>query len=124
MENALGFVVQDAVEIFVARAMRLRVFDDHMMVGELFIFREVKPIENAFQTFAREIGADVVARNLCAQGDGVDTDIARAAKLARDGRDVICVGRFVLQFDMFDICIVARKYFRHRIREVSDIARA
>ena len=41
MENALRFVIQDAVEIFVAGAVWLHVFDNHVMVGELFVFGEI-----------------------------------------------------------------------------------
>jgi len=46
-----------------AGAMRLGVFDNHMMVGELLAARQVKAVENAFQPLAREFGADVVRDN-------------------------------------------------------------
>ena len=61
VKNALRFVIENAVEIFMAGAMRLGVFDDHVMVGELVATRQVKPVQNTFQPFAREFGADIVA---------------------------------------------------------------
>ena len=70
--------------------MRLRVLDNHVMVGELFAAREVKPVQNTFQPFARELGADVGARQFCAEREGVDGHIARAAKFAGNRRDVKC----------------------------------
>ena len=55
---------------------------------------------------------------------GADADIARAAKLTRDGRNVIGVRRLVLQFDVLDARIVARENFRHRVREIRHVAGA
>ena len=85
MENALRFVIEDAVEILVAGAMRLRVLDNHVMVGELFAAREVKAVQNAFQPFAGEFGADVVARQLRAEREGMDVHVAGAAQFAGNG---------------------------------------
>ena len=72
MENTLGFVIQDAVEILVARAVRLGMFDDHVMIRQLLATREVKPVENAFQAFACKLCADVVARKFCAERERPD----------------------------------------------------
>ena len=83
VEDALRFVVEDAVEIFVAGAMRLGVLDDHVVVGQLFAAREVKAVEDALQAFAGEVGADVVARKLRAERERVDVHVAGAAELRR-----------------------------------------
>src|ERR1043165_6870779 len=58
VEDALGFVVEDAVEVFVAGAMRLGVLDNHVVIGQLLAAREIEPVENALQTLTRELGAD------------------------------------------------------------------
>ena len=49
VEHALGPVVQDAVEILVAGAVRLGVLDDHVVIGQLVAPGEVEPVEHAFQ---------------------------------------------------------------------------
>src|SRR5258708_26977824 len=54
----------------------------------------------------------------------MDGHVARAAKFARDRRDMKRVRRFVLQLDVFDGGVVARENFRPRIREIRDIAGA
>ena len=67
VKHALRFVVQDSVEIFVTRAVRLSVFDNHVMIGELLAFRQVKAVEDALQPFTSEPGENVVPRNSGAQ---------------------------------------------------------
>ena len=69
VKNALRFVVQNAIEILVARAMRLRVFDDHVVIGELFAFRQVKAVQYTFEPFTGEVGPNIVSREPRAQGD-------------------------------------------------------
>ena len=54
----------------------------------------------------------------------MDGHVARAAKFARNRRDVKRVRRLVLQFDVFDFGVVARENFRHRVREIRDVAGA
>jgi len=66
--------------------MRLRVLDNHVMVGQLLAACEIKPVENTFETFAREFRPDVRPRKFCAEREGMDGHIARAAKFARNRR--------------------------------------
>src|SRR5438477_2066460 len=42
VKDAFGAVVEDSVVIFVAVAMWLRVFDDHVVIGELLAFCHIK----------------------------------------------------------------------------------
>ena len=89
VEDALRFVVEDAVEILVAGAMRLGVLDDHVVIGELFAAREVKAVENALQALAGEVGVDVVARKLRAERDASGRSHCCARpKCAVERRDV------------------------------------
>ncbi len=104
--------------------MRLRVLDNHVMVGKLLVLRQVKSVQNTFETFAREFRANVRARQFCAKREGMNGHIARAAKFAGDGRDVKCRCRFVLKLDVFDTGIFTRKNFRHGICKISNVARA
>ena len=62
VENAPRFVVQNPVEILVAGAMRLRVFHNHVMVRQLLAARQIQAVEDALQTFARQVGANIIAR--------------------------------------------------------------
>ena len=84
VKNALRFVVEDAVEIFVAGAMRLRVLDDHVMIGQLFVAREVKAVQNAFQAFAGELGANVVARKLRAERESNGRSHCSCGRMRRE----------------------------------------
>ena len=54
----------------------------------------------------------------------MDAHIARAAKFARDRRDVIGIHRLVLKLDVLDHGVVAGNDFRHRVREIGDVAGA
>jgi len=122
VKNAPRFVVKDAVEIFVAGAMRLGMLDNHVMVGELLVACEIKPVQNALEPFACQFGADIIARKFCAEREGMDVHIAGAAKFTGDGRHVKGVGRFVLQFDVLDGRIVTRDNFRDSIGKRRHIA--
>ena len=124
VENALRFVVEDAVEILVAGAMRLRVLDNHVMIGQLLAAREVKAVQNAFQAFAGEFGADVVARKLRAERERMDVHIAGAAKFAGNGRHVKCVQRLVLEFHVLQRRVVAGDNFRDGIGEIRGVVGA
>ena len=103
--------------------MRLRVLDNHVMVGELLAARQVKAVENAFQPFARELGADVVARQLRAERKGMDAHVARAAKLAGNGRQMKRGAGFVLKFHVLQRGVVAGDNFRDGVGEIRRIVR-
>jgi hypothetical protein len=124
VKNALRFVIEDAVEILVAGAMRLRVLDNHVMVGQLFAARQVKSVENAFQAFAREVRADVGARQLRAERKRMDAHVARAAKISGNGRQMKRVGGFVLKFHVFQRGVVAGGDFRDGVGEIRGVVRA
>ena len=63
-------------------AVRLRVLDNHVVIGELLVAREVKPVQHALQTFAREFGADVITREFGAERERVNVHMARTTELA------------------------------------------
>jgi len=71
VENTFGAIIEDAVEIFVTGAARLNVLDNHVVVGELFSFREVQAIQNTFETFANQPRPDIVARKARSQRERV-----------------------------------------------------
>src|SRR5579859_6275023 len=100
MENAPGLPVQNAVVIFVTVAVGPGVLDDHVMVGELGVLREIQPVQDALDALVRKAGADVVARELCAGGDGVRDEISVAPEMRMDGRDVERFKAFVLELAM------------------------
>ena len=104
--------------------MRLGVLDNHVMIGQLLAAREVKAVENAFQPFAGEFGADVVARQFCAEREGMDAHVAGAAEFAGDGRDVKGVRRLVLKFHVLDRGVVAGDNFRDGVGEIRRVAGA
>ena len=85
VEDALGFVVEDAVEILVAGAMRLGVFDDHVVIGQLLAAREVKAVEDALQALAREVrcGCCCARASPRARWSGTRTLLARPNCAAR-----------------------------------------
>ena len=62
VKNALGLVIEDAIKVLVTRAVRFRVFDDHVVVGELILAGKVEAVQYALQSFAGEFRTDVVAR--------------------------------------------------------------
>ncbi len=103
--------------------MRLRVFDNHVVIGELLAAREVKAVQNALQSFAGEFGADVVARKLRAQRKGMDVHVAGAAELAGDGRQMKRVRRLILEFHVLQRRVVAGDNFRDGIGEISGLVR-
>ena len=124
VENPLGLVIKDAVEIFVAGAMRFRVLHDHVMVGELFAAREVQAVQHALEAFAGEFHADVIARKPGAERKGMHAGMAGAAEFTGNGRHVKRVQRFILQFDMLNHRVVAGHNFRDRVGEVRHVGRA
>ncbi len=112
MKDAPRFVVEDAVEILVAGAMRLGVLDDHVMIGQLLAAREVKAVEDALQPFARELGANVRSREFCAERKRMDDDVARAAELRRDRGDVKRMLAFVLKLHVLNDGVRRRRPIR------------
>ena len=67
VEDTARFVVEYAVEIFMAGAVGLGVLHDHVMIGQLFAMCQVKTIEDALQALTRKPGSDVVPRELRAE---------------------------------------------------------
>jgi hypothetical protein len=62
VENASGFVVQNAFVQFVAVAVRFGVVDPRAAIHQLIPGRHVKPIERRFDSLAIEIAIDFVPR--------------------------------------------------------------
>ena len=54
----------------------------------------------------------------------MDGNIARATKFACNRRDMKSARRFILQFDVFNLGVVARKNFRHGVCKVGHVAGA
>jgi len=123
VKDALRFVIEDAVEIFVAGATRLGVLDNHVMVGELLATGQIKAVENTGQPFAREFGADVGARELRAERKGMDAHVARAAKLRGNRCQMKRGVGFVLKFHVLQHGVVAGDDFGDGIGEVRHIVR-
>ena len=123
VENPLGLVIKDAVEIFVAGAMRFRVFHDHVMIGELFAAREVQPVQHALEAFAGEFYADVIARKPGAERKGMHAGVAGATEFTGNGRHVKRVQRLILQFDVLDHRVITGHNFRDRVGEVRHVGR-
>ena len=118
MKDALGAAVEDAVVIFVAVAAGLGVLNDHVMVGELLVAREVKAVQDALDAFIGKAGADIVARKLGAGGDGMGDEIAVAAQVDVNGGDVIGCGVFVLELAVLDDGVFADDEFFDRVRKI------
>src|SRR5438105_14888786 len=51
MKHAPGAVVEDAIEILVAVAMRFGVLDDHVVVGQLVVLGELEAVQDAVDGF-------------------------------------------------------------------------
>ncbi len=124
VENALRTPVQDAVVIFVAVAMRFGVLDDHVVVRQLVVPRQVKPVQHAFHAFVRQAGADVVARKPRAGGDGMRDEIAVPAQMRVDRRDVKRLRAFVLELAMLHHRVLADHQLVHGVREMRRVRRA
>ena len=118
MENALGAPLQNAIVIFMAVAVRLGVFDDHVVIGKLFAPGQVKPVQHAFNALRSQGRADGVAGKPGAGGDGMGNPIATAAQLRVNRRDVKGTWTFILKFAMFDHRAFAQYQLRDRIGKI------
>ena len=85
MENAFRFVVENAVEIFMAGAVRLRVLDDHVMVGELFALG---------QTHARGIKGEFINNGV----ENPHSNIAGSIAFARSAENDSAGSQFYINF--------------------------
>ena len=121
MKNAFRAAIENAVEIFVAVAMRLRVFDDHVMIGKLVALREIKPVEHALDTFAREVRADIVPRKFRAGGNRMRNEIRAAAKMRVQRRHVKRFVALVLKLAVLHVRAVRHDYFRDHIRKTRRV---
>ena len=122
MKHTLRFVIEDAIEIFVTRAMRLRVLHNHVMIRELLILGQVKTVQNALEPFSRQLGANVIARKLRADRKRMHVHMTGAAEFPLDRRDVIRLRGFILKLDVLDARIIAGHDFRDRIGEIRRVA--
>ena len=107
-----------------ARAARLGVLDDHVMVGELFASREVEAVEDAFQAFAGEVGVDIGARQLRPERDRVGDDVAGAAELRRDRGDVKRPLALILQLQVLDDGVLPGDQLGDGVGYVTRVAEA
>src|SRR5690348_10786452 len=62
MKHTLRAIIQNAIVILMTAAVWLRVFNDHVMVGQLLRLGQVEPIENALEAFAGQNSPNVIAR--------------------------------------------------------------
>src|SRR5262245_21881057 len=69
VEDAFGAVIQNAIVILVAVAIRAGMLNEHVMIGELIILGQIQAIQNTLNALARQDGVDVVARELCTGRD-------------------------------------------------------
>ena len=93
------------------------------MVGQLLAAREVEPVEDALQAFARKLRADAIAGEFRTEGERMDVDVARAAEFAVDRGDMKRRRRLILKFQMLDERLVAGEDFRDRVGEIRRIRR-
>ena len=105
-------------------AVGLGVFDEHPMIGELLVARDVKAIENAFDSWPSQSGVDVVARYLGAGRDGVRNEIRAAAQECMERGHMKCGEALLLEFAVLDYRIVAQDKFGDRIGEVDALSQA
>ena len=54
--------VKNAVEIFVRITIGPGVLDEHPVIGQLLVFREIETVKNTFDPLAIEGGVNIVAR--------------------------------------------------------------
>jgi len=98
------------------------VIDYHVVIGELFAAREIKPVEDALQAFAGEMGVNVRAGEFRAERDRVGEDVAGAAEVCRERGDVKRLLAFILKLEVFDDRVVARHEFGDGVGEIGRIA--
>src|ERR1041385_4574993 len=102
--------------------MRRGVFDDHVMIGELFPPREVKSVENALQAFAHEFGADVVARKSRSDRKRMDVRIAPAAQLGVQRADMKRALALILKRQVLNGRAIAGDQLRDGVGEVRRVS--
>ena len=124
MEDAPRTIIENAVEIFVAGALRRGVLHDHVMVGELLPFGEVKPVQNALQPVAREVRVNGVPGQPRAQRERVGVHPAAPPELAVHRRHVERLTALVLKLHVLDHRLVARDQLRDGVCEIGRVHRA
>ena len=107
MKNPPRLVVEDAVEIFVAVAVRRGVLDDHVVIGQLLAAQHVQPVKHALDARLGQAHAQVVARQPRAKRDRVERILCVAAQLRVQRRQVKRPVRLILKLDVLDVRPVA-----------------
>ena len=121
MEHAFGFSLEDAVEVFVAGAVRLRVLDEHVVVGQLLALGQVEPVQNALEPFAGELHVNVVPRQSRPEGERVGLGATPPSELSVQRGDVKRFLALALELHMLYHRVVADDQFRDGVREIGGV---
>ena len=102
MKDASRAIVENAIEVLVAVAVRLGVLDNHVKIGQLIVLGQIKSVQDAFNAFAVEKRGDGVPREPRSGGDGVRNEVAPAAQLHPQIGDMEGAATFILKLAVLD----------------------
>src|SRR5689334_5165802 len=122
MEDAPGTIIENAIIILVAGAIRLRVLDDHMMIGQLVAPGEIQTIKRALDSFAGEGSATVISRKTRARSNRMRDRASMAPHSHVDGRHMQCVDAFSLELAMLHDRIIVGDQLSDGVRKVGTFA--
>jgi hypothetical protein len=102
----------------VARAVRLGVVEERVVVTVLVSADEDEAVECCIRALAGHVAVQIVARELRADRRGVRDERGITAELDLHRRDVVRVERFLLEFAVIDVRALADHDFGDGVREV------
>src|SRR5258705_928694 len=114
----MGGAVDDALMLLAANAMRPRVIDERMSVGELGLTDQREPVYRALGALAGLLHVQVVTRYARAERDAYRLVFARMCERYPAIRDMKSLRTLALHADVIDARIVGDGNFGHRVCKI------